>query len=238
MGIVERFVAERSATQMNPRFVHAVRVCFFAAVVLAGCQQKSAEPASKSLVTSKADSFQTKLFDFAVKEGTTSFAALVDKYPNESFYAFTFYTNNDLRGVYPFANTVEGLDRSGYDVDSEETWIAGEWNLAVDHTEIQMAETNRLLLEASDAFADDALDASVYGTQSEFRQETFSTLSRALLAIRDSDVFRNHAASDRIAFWVHVGDPDGDDQKLMFRFVLEHLKASDVEQLREIYEID
>lgn len=205
----------------------------------AGCREHELPAMRESAATDTAP-FQTRLYDAAVREGTKSFGDLVARYPDERFYAFTLYTNNDLRGVYPFANTIEGLERSGVEPNSEEQWIAGEWQLQLDgNPKNPMADTTALLVDASDAYADDPDAARAeYGPHAEFRIATFQTLSKALLAIRESGVFRGHAVNDRIAFWVHIGDPDGDDTELMFRFVIDHIEPGDVEQLREVYGFD
>ncbi len=222
-------------------FVRQIGIVCLTAVSFsfAGCREPELPDSKGSAVTDSA-SFQAKLYDAAVREGTKSFGALVARYSDERFYAFTLYTNNDLRGVYPFANTIEALERSGFEPNSEEQWIAGEWQLQLDgNPKNPMADTTALLIDASDAYADDPDAArSEYGPYPEFRVATFQTLSKALLAIRESGVFRGHAEHDRIAFWVHIGDPDGDDTELMFRFVIDHLEPGDVEQLREVYGFD
>lgn len=220
---------------------HVGIACFTVVLLgVASCRDNEPATTGEHSVTDS-ESFQAKLYKAAVREGAESFEALVTEYPHERFFAFTLYTNNDLRGVYPFANTIEGLERSGLDFNSEEKWIAGEWRLQTDDVlpRNPMVETTALLIEASDAYSDDPDAAKAkFGPHSQFRIDIFRTLSEALFAIRESGIFRGHAAHDRIAFWVHVGDPDGTDNELMFRFVMDHLEPGDADQLREVYGFD
>ena len=183
-------------------------------------------------------SFQELLFETAVREGTESFQTLLKKYAEEKFYGICLYTNNDLRGVYPFANSVQGLKRRG--LDDEEKWIPAEWDLKFEegNTE-QMEETTSLLVVASNEYAEQSDQATEkYGDRSQFKAETIKTLSRALLAIREAGLFREQAIHDRIAFWVHIGDSDGEERKLMFAPVVEHLDKGDVKELRELFEFE
>lgn len=205
-------------------------------VIFPGCGSEP-DPPPKAVSSSTPASFQAELYQAALREGTKSFAAFVKEHPDEKFYAYALYTNNDLRGVHPFANTLEALERAGFEKDSEEKWVVGEWQLELQGSPRNpMSETTHLLIAANDAFTEDPVAAArKYGTLQEFRRETFRSLNRALLAIREAGVFRGHAVRDELAFLVYIGDPESSEIPLMFEFSLPHLAAEDIAELRDIY---
>ncbi|MCA9068963.1 MAG: DUF4303 domain-containing protein, partial [Planctomycetaceae bacterium] len=195
----------------------------------------------KPVMNETPGSFQEKLYETALSEGKQSFQKLMDKYPGETFYGICLYTNNDLRGVYPFANTVEGLKRSGYGWDDEEKWIPGEsWGLEFgEDDKTQMPETTSLLIDASDDYAQDEQAAKArYGDFNQFKPTTIATLSRALVTVRDSGIFKNRMIHDRMAYWVHIGDSHGQERKWMFQPVIKHLNEQDAKELQSLFELD
>lgn len=179
---------------------------------------------------------QNRLFEAAVREGTAAFQAAISQYPQEQFYAFSFYTDNDVTSLYPVANTVEGLQRIDPGDDPEERnyyqWTPDEWDIdfgQYDEADL-MAETNQLLQPTADEYElDESLEA--FG---ERKRCTLLTLNKALLSIRETGIFSGHSAREKLAFWVNIGDPMPDEVEWMLNPTIPHLEAQDAAALQAL----
>lgn len=174
---------------------------------------------------------QELLLETATREGIEAFRAAVEKYPEEKFYAFVFYVDNDITSVYPHANTVEQYEQlETSDDPTYFKWAPAEWPLDFGQygdSEF-MRETSALLNSKQDG-ADSPSD---FG---ELKRQTLATLAQALLEIRKSGIFKGHADVKRLACWPHVGDACGEEE-WMFEPVIKHLPADIVKELRALFE--
>lgn len=180
---------------------------------------------------------QNQLFERAVSEGTAAFTKAISKYPKERFYAFCFYTDNDVTSIYPHANTREGLKRIYAGRDSEERnyykWAPAEWGLNFGQYGRRdlMVRTNKLL------HPDDREPEETPRSFGARKKQTIVTLTKALLAIRDAKVFQGHSARKKLAFWVNIGDSDTHERKWMLHPSFPHLDSVDVRELKRLFEI-
>lgn len=180
---------------------------------------------------------QKVLFECAVAEGITAFKAAVKKYSTENFYAFCFYTDNDVTSIYPHAHTREGLKRIYTGRDSDERnyyqWAPAEWSLDFGQYSRRglMARTNKILYPDSSEVDENARS---FGAR---KKKTIVTLTNALLAIREAKVFHGNAGKKEIAFWVNIGDSDTGERKWMFHSAFPHLDPADVRELKRLYEL-
>lgn len=172
--------------------------------------------------------FQSVLLETAIREGLVAFRKAIELFPQERFYAFCFYADGDLSGVYPHANTVESLMR----IDSSRDpnyfkWAPAEWKLNFGQYGDPgfMNDTNLLL--GRRAFPDDEFG--------EYKRQTMATLAQALIIIRNSSIFSGHADVNRLAFWVNIGDACGEEE-WMFEPVIDHMPSDIVEDLRKLFE--
>lgn len=180
---------------------------------------------------------QDQLFEVALQEGTAAFEAAIAQYNNERFYAFCFYTDNDVTSIYPTANTLEGFERiypGGNPSDRNYyKWYPGEWDLDFGQLGDRdlMEATNTLLYPDSSNEANETDEA--FG---ERKRQTLITLTRVLLTICEVKVFANHGVHERLAFWVNIGDAIEQEIEWMFQPALPHLKTNDVHELRQLFE--
>jgi hypothetical protein len=172
---------------------------------------------------------QEVLLEAATREGTEAFRVSIEKYPNEQFYAFVFYVDNDITGAYPHAHTVESLQRVDTSADPNYyKWAPAEWQLEFGQygdSEF-MRETSALLQSKGDG------GKAGFG---KLKQQTLATLSQALLQIRESGIFEGHSDVKRLAFWTNVGDACGEEE-WMFEPVIKHMPEDVVEELRALFE--
>jgi hypothetical protein len=180
---------------------------------------------------------QSRLLDTAVSEGKAAFQAALAKYPNERFYAFCFYTDNDVSSVYPTASTTEGSQRICNSDDPDDLnyyrWAPAEWD--IDFGQFGdadlMLETNKLLHPDYSNYGDEP--AVQFG---ERKRQTLITLTNALLKTRESGIFANRAVRDRIAFWINIGDAMPEEIEWMFQPAIPHLETDDVTELRRLFQ--
>ena len=169
------------------------------------------------------------MLSIATSEGIAAFRAAVDRFPQEKFYAFCFYTDNDLSSVYPHANTIESLKRVDSSADPNYfQWAPAEWKLDFGQygdTDF-MRQTNELLQRQAASASDFA----------KHKHEAIRTLSEALLNIKNSSVFGGHGDPDRLAFWVNIGDASEGEIEWMFEPVVDYMPTDIVEQLRTLFE--
>src|SRR5688572_29287234 len=122
---------------------------------------------------------QRQLLEVATKETRAAFEAAILKYPNERFYAFCLYTDNDVSGVFPTANTVEGIDRIYRpDLDPDRNywkWNPAEWEM--NRWSSGMDETNKLLHGPWPAPPTPPETPETFGAR---KHETIVTLTTAL----------------------------------------------------------
>ena len=176
---------------------------------------------------------QKRLLETAFLDGRAEFEAVIAKYPKERFYAFCFYTDNDVTSVFPTANTVEGIDRI-FDPTLESRlyyrWNPAEWKLDFGNHRL-MVETNNLLYPSFDP-PEPEEPSSEFGKR---KRDTIRTLNAALLKIRESGIFSGHSVRDRIAFWLNIGDAMPGEIEWMFQPVLSHLDREDIDELRKLF---
>jgi hypothetical protein len=180
---------------------------------------------------------QAALLAAAVDEGLSAFKAAVAKYRGERFYAFCFYTDNDVTSVYPTAATLEGFERvCPTDAAPQDRlyyrWAPAEWDLDFgQHASARfMTLTNRLMYPAADE-PDEPPGA--FGAR---KRRTLATLTAALLEIRAVGVFATVATSSRIACWVNIGDAIEGEIEWMFEPAIVHLEPRDRADLRALFE--
>lgn len=166
-----------------------------------------------------------KLIKIATDEGVYAFRKAKLMFPQDTFYAICFYSDSDLRSIYPHANTLEAL-RGVDDRDDPNyfKWAPAEWQLDFGQygNSEYMTATNQLLSQLSATSID-------FG---EYKRQAIIALSEALYRIRDS-VFDGHAKD--LAFWVNIGDCCGEEDWI-FGPVIDHISPVIVEQLRSLFE--
>lgn len=179
---------------------------------------------------------QRALAEVATREGSAAFRKALTLYPTESFYAFCFYTDNDVTSVYPHAATEEGFSRICPSDDPEDRlyyrWAPAEWDLDFGQFDRPdpMLETNRMLFprEGEPSESDDSFG--------ERKRITLVTLTECLLSIRSSGVFSGRSTKPRLAFWVNIGDAMDSEISWMLGPALPHLHADDAEELKRMFE--
>ena len=175
---------------------------------------------------------QDELLRVAKEEGLVAFRTAVCKFPDQTPYAFCFYTDNDVTGLYPAIATEQSfVELCGKDSEPDPTyyrWAPAEWQLCFGEDDL-MPRTNGLLRPPeSDYTADDPNFA-------ERKRAALRTLSLALLGVREQ-LFPESARSLRPACWPHIGDPYGEED-WMFETVLPRLHADDARDLRAFFEL-
>lgn len=176
---------------------------------------------------------QKRLLETAFAEGRAAFEAVISRYPNERFYAFCLYTDNDVTSVFPTANTIEGIERilnPALESRHYYQWNPAEWQLDFGHR--FMDETNNLLYPSFDP-PERPDPPGAFGKR---KRATIGTLSAALLRIRESGIFTGHGLHERIAFWLNIGDAMPGEIEWMFQPVLPHLDRADLDELRKLFE--
>lgn len=180
---------------------------------------------------------ESRLFETAVREGTKAFRSAIEKYGGERFYAFCFYTNNDVTSVYPTANTEEGFRRICASDDPDDLnyyrWAPAEWDLdfgQFEETDLMLKTNRRLYPHYA---KDENESAEQFGHR---KRQTLVTLTNVLLRIRESGLFASRAVRDRLAFWVNIGDAMPGEIEWMFQPAIPHLDMEDVTELRRLFE--
>lgn len=186
---------------------------------------------------------QTRLFDYAVREGTIAFQAAIAKFNRERFYAFCFFTDgSEVLSATPQANTIEGFQRICQSDDPERRnhykWESSEWDLDFgqwDDDRFMIETNNQMYLdyELSLKKEDDGTDREAFG---KHKRQRLITLRNALLAIRESGVFKNHAIRDRLAFFVNVGDSPWGEIDVKSNPEIPHIEAEDLSELLLAYD--
>jgi hypothetical protein len=176
------------------------------------------------------DSAKKQLIDTASHEGISAFSQAIERFPAERFYAFCFYADSDVTSVYPHANTIEGYKRVDSSLDPLYfKWAPAEWKLDFGQygKSDLMKDTNALLRRRD--FADSEF--------SKIKRANIAALSQALINIKNSSIFTGHADTDRLAFWVNIGDACGEEE-WMFEPVIDYIPADIVEELRQLFEFN
>ena len=178
---------------------------------------------------------QETLLTTAVAEGTTALQRAINAFPTESFYAFCFYTDNDVTSIYPTANTVEALQRiDGYESDKNYyRWSPAEWQLDFGQygKPDLMVRTNKLLYPNYESESEEPDDWFALR-----KQKTLNTLTTALLSIRESGLFSGSAAHEKVAFWVNIGDAYGTEIEWMLKPAFKHLRITDRREISALFE--
>jgi len=132
--------------------------------------------------------------------------------------------------VYPHANTVEGYKRVDSSLDPRYfKWAPAEWKLDFgQYGESDLMKDTNALLRRRD-FPDSDF--------SKIKRARISALSQALINIKNSSRFTGHADTDRLAFWVNIGDACGEEE-WMFEPVIDYMPADIVEELRQLFEFN
>lgn len=174
------------------------------------------------------DTNQIALLKIATREGIEAFRMAIERFPGESFYAFCFYAPGEVSSVYPHANTVESYLRVDSSLDPHYfKWAPAEWKFDFGQYGDSdfMRETNQLL--RLQEVPDDEFP--------KHKRQTITTLSQALINIKNSSIFTGHADVDRLAFWVNIGDACGEEE-WMFEPVIDHMPEDIVVELRKLFE--
>jgi hypothetical protein len=182
---------------------------------------------------------QATLFDTAVREGKAAFAKAIEAAPGEHFYAFAFYSDNDVTGVYPAANTLESYRRAYQGPeDSEEgiyyKWAPAEWNLDFGQfgSGDLMNETTKLMYPPnSDYDAREPIDE--WYTR---KVATIKTLNNALFRIREDGVFAGRSDPAKLACFLNIGDAMDDEIELMFQDIIKDLDPGVVVEMRRLFQ--
>jgi len=177
------------------------------------------------------------LLDVAIAEGVTAFGRAIESNPNETFYAFGFYTDNSVSGVSPVANTVEAMHRNDGFADDELyfRWAPEEWNIPIGSrgTSNLMAETNKLISRMSEANPQESTEEFIAR-----KKATLTVLNQALLNIRETGIFRNCAKKKKIAFWCHIGEAEGREIQGMLEPALVYMDPEDRDAIKDLFEME
>ena len=168
----------------------------------------------------------------AVREGTRAFATAITAFPQEHFYVFGFYTDNDITSIYPFAHTVEAYERLDEN-DVYVKWAPDEWVMSFSQLAETdwMPESNKMLMPALSEYDEDESEDEFFAR----KIATLQTLTRALFAIRDSALFDGHRTPDGLVCFVNISDAEDDEIAMMFELVLPQLPEKTRAELRDVF---